>query len=262
MVGPEYWQALSHTDYWFSYGDSPQDAFQQLLASDEDIPDNLEARGFILINDPPLAVADKLRRTAKADQERPWLNQYAAAITKNPSDTVMIVRSLFNMPDGRILDPDGPLGCRQSSDTSWVFFGFMPIEEQREEPPPNFDEPDVEPMTDGECCDDQEPDLIVDRLTAANRGYFLDGSLCSACNKRVFLDYCFTCEVAFLSCHGRPRCSLSDPHISDGHETTLEPFSFQFCENCGEPYDVEDDGEKRCPRCRRLPRSGRGAFFD
>ena len=249
MVGPEYWQALRHSGYWFSFGDSPADAFQQLLASDDEtIPVNTQARGFVLIDDAPQVIAERLQLEAKWDQERPWLRQYAAAIVHDPGDAAMIARALINMPDGRILDPDGPLGCRQSSATTWVFFGFVPIDEC-EEASVGTASVKVEPMNVGESCADKEDNVIAARLYAAN---VLNTGTCAACGRWSLCNYCFTCEVAFLSCYGGLRCSRPQPHTADGHETLLEPFTFRFCEKCYKPFDEHDDEEHRCQRCRRI----------
>jgi hypothetical protein len=38
-------------------------------------------------------------------------------------------RALINLPDGRILDPDGPLGCIRCEPGKWIFFGFQPLED-------------------------------------------------------------------------------------------------------------------------------------
>jgi hypothetical protein len=248
MIGPEYWQALRHSDYWFSYGDSPDDAYQQLLASDEEIPVNTHARGFILIDDTPQVIAERLRQMAEWDQERLWLRQYATAIVDDPGNAEMIARALINLPDGRILDPDGPLGCRQSSATTWVFFGFVPIDEC-EETSVDTASVEVEPMKVGESCEDEDAEVIAARIQAAN---VLNTGTCAACGRGSFCDYCFTCEVAFLNCYGGVRCSRPQPHVAESHETLLEPFWFKFCEKCYKAFEGEDDDEHRCPRCRRI----------
>jgi hypothetical protein len=36
---------------------------------------------------------------------------------------------LINLPDSRIIDPDGPLGCLPFDDGWWIFVGFLPIDD-------------------------------------------------------------------------------------------------------------------------------------
>ena len=92
-----------------------------------------------MIEDSPAEIARKLRETAAKDLERPWLRRWATGVEQNPGDFKMRARALINLPDGRILDPDGPLGCIRCEPGKWIFFGFQPLEDGGE----SDDESDV-----------------------------------------------------------------------------------------------------------------------
>ena len=102
-------------------------------------PERTRRRGFVVIEDSPAEIARKLRETAAKDLERPWLRRWATGVEQNPGDFKMRARALINLPDGRILDPDGPLGCIRCEPGKWIFFGFQPLEDGGE----SDDESDV-----------------------------------------------------------------------------------------------------------------------
>ena len=67
----------------------------------------------------------------------PGSAKWAAALRKHPDDVEMRARALINLPDSRIIDPDGPLGCIQLGGGWWLFVGFLPIDDADSE----YDDP-------------------------------------------------------------------------------------------------------------------------
>jgi hypothetical protein len=65
-------------------------------------------RRFVLIEDEPEVIARWLREAADQDSERPWLRQWADPVVQEPENFDLRARALVNLPEGRILDPDGP----------------------------------------------------------------------------------------------------------------------------------------------------------
>ncbi|HWQ55427.1 MAG TPA: hypothetical protein VN442_17200 [Bryobacteraceae bacterium] len=153
MLGPEYWDALNSAVYFTMPGSTAHEAFEALVdclsegywyqpgdagtliyPESEVIPVTHTARrGFVLIEDSADVIALHVREAARRDAERPWLLQWAAALEENPDDVELRAQALVNLPDGRILDPDGPLGCLRQWPDSWLFFGFPPIEAEGDE---------------------------------------------------------------------------------------------------------------------------------
>jgi hypothetical protein len=149
VLGPEYWTALNHTAYFGVRGATAEEAFMALIEAlgegywyapgeggnlvvpdPEVIPrDHTAGRGFVVIEDSPETIAQRLDEAARIDEERPWLSQWARGVRENPDDFEMRARALVNLPDPRILDPDGPFGCIRCAADEWLFFGFTPIEE-------------------------------------------------------------------------------------------------------------------------------------
>ena len=150
MLGPEYWSALNHTTYFKLYGKTPEQVWftlRRALEEGEDgdweVPwkpgeeinlpyldlEHTVERGFVVIEDSSGTIAQRLDDEAQWDRERPWLRQWAAALRKYPDDVEMRARALINLPDSRIIDPDGPLGCIQLSGGWWMFVGFLPIDD-------------------------------------------------------------------------------------------------------------------------------------
>jgi hypothetical protein len=153
MLGPEYWDALNSAVYFLCSGATAEEAFMALVdalgegywyrktsdetliwvGSPELIPaERTDRRGFVLIEDEPEVIARRLREAADRDSERPWLRQWADAVVQEPENFDLRARALVNLPDGRLLDPDGPLGCIRCEPGRWLFFGFPPLEEQDE----------------------------------------------------------------------------------------------------------------------------------
>lgn len=150
MLGPEYWNALNHTTYFKLYGKTPEQiwftlrrALEEGEEGDREVPwkpgeeidlpyldlEHTVERGFVVIEDSSGTIAQRLDNEARWDRERPWLRQWAAALRKYPDDVEMRARALINLPDSRIIDPDGPLGCIQLSGGWWMFVGFLPIDD-------------------------------------------------------------------------------------------------------------------------------------
>jgi hypothetical protein len=154
MLGPEYWDAINSAVYFVCSGATAEEAFTVLVqaqlgegywyqptsdgtlywrGSPEVIPaERTHLRGFVLIEDEPATIARRLREAADWDGERPWLRQWATAVEQEPENFDLRATALVNLPDSRILDPDGPLGCIRCEPGRWLFFGFPPLEEQDE----------------------------------------------------------------------------------------------------------------------------------
>jgi len=152
VLGREYWSALQHTTYFKLYGETPELIFVALREAMEDGDEEEEEdcevpwkpgdqlvlpyldlehtvkRGFVLIEDSSGLIAQRLDEEARWDAERPWLHQYATALRLYPDDVELRARAMINLPDGRILDPDGPLGCMPMGEGCWMFVGFLPID--------------------------------------------------------------------------------------------------------------------------------------
>jgi len=150
VLGPEYWSALNHTTCFKLYGKTPEQTFGALREALEKVEDgdwevpwkpgeeihlpyldweHTIARGFVLIEDSFSTIAQHLDDEAQWDGERPWLRQWAAALRQYPDDVEMRARALINLPDSRIIDPDGPLGCLPYDGGWWMFVGFLPIDD-------------------------------------------------------------------------------------------------------------------------------------
>ena len=87
-------------------------------------------RGFVLIEDSSDTLARRFDQEAQWDRERPWLRQWAEGLRKCPDDVALRARALINLPDSRIIDPDGPLGCIRLGGGWWLFVGFKPIDDE------------------------------------------------------------------------------------------------------------------------------------
>lgn len=153
MLGREYWSALKHTTYFKLYGKTPELIFVALREAmeegedeedgDSEVPwkpgdemvlpyldlEHTVERGFVLIEDSSGMIAQRLDEEAGRDGERPWLRQYATALRQYPDDVELRARAMINLPDARILDPDGPLGCLPMGGGWWMFVGFLPIDD-------------------------------------------------------------------------------------------------------------------------------------
>jgi hypothetical protein len=152
MLGLEYWSALRHTFEFKLCGDTPEEIFALLRAALEEAEDGdwqapwnlgvddsylsvldleeIVERGFVWIEDSSSLIADRLTAEARWDRERPWLGQWADGLRRYPNDVEMRARALLNLPDSRIVDPDGPLGCVWLGDGWWRFFGFSRINDE------------------------------------------------------------------------------------------------------------------------------------
>jgi hypothetical protein len=157
VLGPEYWTALRHTTDFKLFAQTPEQGFATLIEALEEgewngpwapgeiitlpwlDPEVLTRKGFILISESPATIASWLDDAAAKDKERPWLRQWATGVRGFPLDYEMRARALLNLPDSRVIDPDGPFGCIPCEANRWLFFGFMPIDEEIDDDDDDYD---------------------------------------------------------------------------------------------------------------------------